>query len=298
MRNRGFHFAAAAYTMWGFFPIYWKLLKAVPALEILAHRVVWSLAFVLLVMLFRKRWDWLRPALHNKRILLTFLASGTLLSINWFTYIWGVNAGYIVETSLGYFINPLVNVLLGVIFLGERMRGWQWTAVSLAAIGVLYLTIMYGSLPWIALTLAFSFGTYGLLRKTAALESLEGLGLETTAMFFPALAYLIYLEIAGQGSFGHVDGMTTFLLALAGMITAVPLWLFALGARQVTLVTLGLLQYIAPTLQFLIGVFIYHEAFSRGQLIGFGLIWLALLLYSLESLLTARKKRRQLGFVN
>lgn len=292
MRNKGFHYAAAAYTLWGFFPIFWKALQAAPALEILAHRVVWSLGFVLLVMAFRKRWTWLRPALHNKRILLTFLATGTLLSINWFTYIWGVNAGYIVETSLGYFINPLINVLLGVIFLGERMRGWQWTAVSLAAIGVLYLTILYGSLPWIALTLAFSFGFYGLLRKTAALESLEGLGLETAVMFFPALAYLVYLELVGKGSFGHVDGTISLLLTLAGVITAVPLWLFAMGARQVTLVTLGLLQYIAPTLQFLIGVFIYDESFSRSQLIGFGLIWLALLLYSAEGLLTARRKRR------
>ncbi len=174
--------------------------------------------------------------------------------------------------------------------------GWQWTAVSLAAIGVIYLTIRYGSLPWIALTLAFSFGFYGLLRKTAPLEALEGLGLETAVMFFPALAYLIYLELAGKGSFGHASGMTSLLLMLAGVITAVPLWLFALGARRVTLVTLGLLQYIAPTIQFLIGVFIYGEPFSGGQMIGFGLIWLALLLYSTEGLLTARKKR-QLSYV-
>jgi chloramphenicol-sensitive protein RarD len=296
MRNKGFHYAAAAYTLWGFLPIFWKALHTVPALEILAHRMVWSLGFVLLVLAYKRRWAWLRPALHNKRTLLIFLATGVVLSLNWFTYIWAVNAGYIVETSLGYFINPLINVLLGVIFLGERMRGWQWTAVSLAAIGVIYLTIRYGSLPWIALTLAFSFGFYGLLRKTAPLEALEGLGLETAVMFFPALAYLIYLELAGKGSFGHVAGMTSFLLALAGVITAVPLWLFALGARRVTLVTLGLLQYIAPTIQFLIGVFIYGEPFSGGQMIGFGLIWLALLLYSTESLLTARKKR-QLSYV-
>lgn len=282
--------------MWGFFPLYWKVLHSVPALEILAHRMVWSLGFVLLVLAYKRRWSWLRPALRSKRTLLTFLATGTVLSLNWFVYIWGVNAGFIVETSLGYFINPLVNVLLGVFFLGERMRGGQWTAVSLAALGVIYLTILYGSLPWIALVLAFSFGLYGLLRKTAPLEALEGLGLETAIMFFPALAYLVYLEIAGSGSFGHVDWTTSLLLALAGVITAVPLWLFALGARRVTLVTLGLLQYIAPTLQFLIGVFVYHESFSRSQMVGFGLIWLALLMYSAEGLLNARKKR-QLSYI-
>ncbi|MCB9422152.1 MAG: EamA family transporter [Ardenticatenaceae bacterium] len=181
-------------------------------------------------------------------------------------------------------------------FPGERMRAGQWTAVSLAAVGVLYLTILYGSLPWIALTLAFSFGTYGLLRKTAPLEALEGLGLETAVMFIPALAYLIYLQVTGQAAFGHSGWTTSLMLAFAGVITAVPLWFFAIGARQVTLITLGLLQYIAPTLQFLIGVFVYHEPFSRTQMVGFGLIWLALLLYSAEGILTARKKR-QLGVV-
>ena len=292
MRNKGFHYAAAAYTLWGFLPIFWKSLQTVPALEILAHRMVWSLGVVLLLLAYKRRWDWLRPALHNKRTLLTFLATGTILSLNWLTYIWAVNAGYIVETSLGYFINPLINVLLGVIFLGERMRGWQWTAVTLAAVGVIYLTIRYGSLPWIALTLALTFGFYGLLRKTAPLEALEGLGLETAVMFFPALAFLIYLEVVKKGSFGHVEWTTSLLLASAGMITAVPLWLFALGARRITMVTLGLLQYIAPTIQFLIGVFIYDEPFSRGQMVGFSIIWLALMLYSIDGLLTARKKRQ------
>jgi chloramphenicol-sensitive protein RarD len=291
MKNRGFHYAAAAYTLWGFLPIFWKALHSVPALEILAHRMVWSLTFVLVVLTLKRRWTWLKPALHNRRILITFLATGALLSLNWFTYIWAVNAGYIVESSLGYFINPLVNVLLGVIFLGERMRGWQWTAVSLAAVGVLYLTFHYGSLPWIALTLAFSFGFYGLLRKTAPLEALEGLGMETAVMFVPAVSYLIYLELTGRAAFGHGSWTTTFLLLLAGVVTAVPLWLFALGARRVTLVTLGLLQYIAPTLQFLIGVFVYNEPFSRAQMLGFSIIWLALLLYSAESVVTARKRR-------
>ena len=291
MENRGFFHAVGAYTLWGFFPVYWKTLQTVPALEILAHRMVWSLVFVVLVLAYKRRWRWLQPVLHDGRTLLTFLATASLLALNWFTYIWAVNAGYIVETSLGYFINPLFNVLLGVLFLRERVRFWQWLAIGVAAAGVLYLTISYGALPWIALTLATTFGFYGLLRKTAALNALEGLSLEAAVLFLPALGYLLYLETTGRGSFGHVTGMMSGLLALAGVITAVPLWWFALGARHVTLVTLGLLQYIAPTIQFLLGVFVYDEPFSRAQMVGFGLIWLALLIYSTESVLVYRQTR-------
>ncbi len=292
MRNKGFLYAVGAYTLWGFFPIYWRWLVDVPAMEILAHRMTWSLVFVVAALTFKRRWDWLRPALKDRRTLLTFLVSAFFLAINWFTYIWAVNAGFIIETSLGYFINPLLNVLLGVLFLRERVRGWQWAAIALAGAGVLYLTFSYGKPPWIALTLAGSFGMYGLLRKTAVLDALEGLSLETALLFLPALGYLLYLQGTGQGSFGSVDGQTTILLALAGVATAVPLWLFALGARRVTLVTLGLLQYIAPTLQFLIGVFIFGELFGRAQMVGFGFIWLALLIYSADGILTARRQAR------
>jgi chloramphenicol-sensitive protein RarD len=295
MKDKGFLYALSAYTLWGFFPIYWKWLHDVPALEILAHRMAWSLVFVAFVLAYKRRWDWVRPALRDRRTLLTFLASAFFLAVNWFTYIWGVNAGFIIETSLGYFINPLFNVLLGVVFLRERARPWQWAAIGLAGAGVLYLTIQYGSLPWISLTLAASFGTYGFLRKTAVLPALEGLSLETALLFLPALGYLLYLEGTGQAAFGHVDGRTTLLLAGAGVATAVPLWLFALGARRVTLVTLGLLQYIAPTIQFLIGVFVYKEAFGAEQLMGFGFIWLALLIYSAESVVAARKRRVRNG---
>ncbi len=290
--NKGMLYAIAAYGIWGLFPLYWKTLQHVPALEILSHRMTWSLLFVLLLLVLRRRWDWLKTAVHTPRTILLFAASAALLSANWFVYIWGVNAGHIVETSLGYFINPLVSVLMGVLFLGERLRRWQWLAIGLAAAGVVYLTIQYGALPWISLTLATSFALYGLIRKTAPLGSLEGLSLETALMFFPALGYLVYLEAMGTAAFGHVDGMTSLLLGFAGVATAVPLLLFAAGARLIKLATIGILQYIAPTLQFLIGVLIYHEPFTVDRLVGFSLIWLALVIYSGENILFSRRQPR------
>ncbi len=290
--NKGMLYAIAAYGMWGLFPLYWKLLQHVPALEILSHRVTWSLGFVLLLLLLRRRWNWLKTAVRTPRTVLLFFTSATLLSINWFVYIWGVNAGFIVETSLGYFINPLVSVLMGVFFLSEQLRRWQWLAIALAAAGVVYLTIHYGALPWISLTLATSFALYGLIRKTAPLGSLEGLTLETALMFLPALGYLIYLEVLGTAAFGHVDGLTTVLLGFAGVATAVPLLCFAAGARLIKLATIGILQYIAPTLQFLIGVFIYDEPFTLDRLIGFSLIWLALIIYSGENIFFNRRQPR------
>jgi chloramphenicol-sensitive protein RarD len=290
--NKGILYAAGAYIMWGFFPLYWKALHGVPALEILGHRMAWSLVFVLAVLAWQRKWAWVGPALRDKQTVLRFFATATLLSVNWFVYIWGVNSGHVVETSLGYFINPLVNVLLGTIFLRERPRPIQWAAIALAAGGVLYLTVSYGALPWIALTLAFSFGLYGLLRKTAKLNSLEGLTLETGLLFPFAFAYLIYLEVTGQGAFGHAGTVTTSLLAFAGIATAIPLLLFAGGARRITMTTLGLLQYMAPTIQFSLGVFVYGEDLSPARLVGFAFIWTALLLYTGESALRARQTAR------
>jgi len=282
--NKGVLYAAGAYVLWGLLPIYWKALDDVPAGQILAHRIVWSLGFVALILTVRRNWGWLRGAVRQPRVLLTFLLSGSLLAGNWYTYIWGVNAGFIVETSLGYFINPLVNVLLGYLFLRERLRPAQWAALAVALAGVLYLTFSYGAFPWIALTLAFSFGTYGLLRKTAALNSAEGLFLETAMLSLPALGFLLLQESRGMGALGHTGTTTALLLVGAGVVTAIPLLLFAAGARRITLTTLGLLQYIAPTLQFLIGVLIYGEEFGPARMVGFGLIWLALILYTGESL--------------
>ncbi|MBP9502305.1 MAG: EamA family transporter RarD [Candidatus Promineofilum sp.] len=288
--NKGVIYAAISYVCWGLLPIYWKTLHEVPAGQILAHRIVWSLVFVGLVLAVRRHWGWLGGALHRPRVLLTFVLSGLLLGVNWFVYIWGVNAGFIVETSLGYFINPLVNVLLGYLILKEKLRGPQWLALSVALAGVLYLTFSYGAFPWIALTLAFTFGFYGLIRKTAALNSAEGLFLETAVLFLPALGFLLLQEMRGVGALAHSGITTNLLLMGAGVVTSVPLLLFASGARKITMTTLGLLQYIAPTLQFLIGVLIYHEEFGPSRVVGFGLIWLALILYSGEGLL---RKRRQ-----
>ena len=289
--KKGVLAGVAAYTLWGLLPVYWKALQTVPALEILVHRTVWSLVFVLILQAILRRWDWLRLVRQQPRMLRIFLGSTVLLSLNWLTYIWAVNAGHVVDASLGYFINPLVSVLLGMIFLGERLRPWQGVAVGLAAASVLYLTLGLGSLPWIALVLAGTFGFYGLLRKTAPLGSMEGLSVETALLSLPALAYLLALEATGQGSFGHAGATTSLLLAFTGVVTAVPLLLFAWAARNTTLATVGILQYIAPTFQFLLGLLVYHEPFSPARLLGFGGVWLALVIYTGEALMQERHRR-------
>jgi len=279
-----------AYTLWGFLPLYWKSVQAVPAFELLCHRMVWAFLFVALLLARRGQWEWLRQARKNPVTLITFLGTACILALNWFTYIWAVNTGHIVDASLGYFINPLFSVLLGVLFLGERLRRWQWIAIGLAASGVIFLTLGYGAFPWIALTLAITFGFYGLLRKTAPLGALEGLSLETAVLFLPALAYLVYLESVGAASFGHTGATIGILLALTGIATALPLLWFAYGTRRATLTTVGILQYIAPTLQFLLGVLVYGESFAKTRMIGFCVIWIALLIYSLEGVMEGRKR--------
>ncbi len=280
--NKGILYAAAAYTIWGFFPIYFKAINEISAFQVTAHRVVWSFLFLLLVVAWRRELGALRAAI-TWRVGLVYLAAGALLAVNWLTYVWAVGAGFVVESSLGYFINPLVSVVLGVVFLGEKLRRAQWLPVGLAACGVTYLTISHGSLPWIALVLAFSFGFYGLMKKIAPLGSLHGLALETAAIFVPAAGFLIFSEASGTGAFGHAGVVPSLLLALTGLVTAIPLLLFANGAKNVPLTTLGLLQYIAPTLQFLIGVLLYGEPLTLERLIGFGIIWVALAIFSAES---------------
>lgn len=288
--NKGMLYAIGAYTLWGFFPIYWKMLQDVPASEILGHRMVWSFLFVTAVLTFQRRWDWLKPVLKNRRVLALSVLTGFMLAVNWLVFLWAVNNGFIVESSLGYFINPLVSVVMGVLFLRERLRPVQWTAVAIAAAGVIYLTIGYGSPPWIALTLAGSFALYGLLRKTGALNSIQGLTMETAAMFPFAILYLLYLAVNQQDHFMQGGTLTTLLLALGGAVTAVPLILFAAGARRIPLSMVGILQYIAPTLQFLIGVFVYHEPFTTERLIGFSIIWFALFIYTVEGMVVYRKR--------
>ncbi len=286
--KKGVIYAFCAYLLWGLLPIYWKLIQEVSSYEIVFHRMIWSFVFCVLLVSVKHNWQWLNK-LRNLRTLVTFCVTATLIGINWLTYIWAVNSGFIVETSLGYFINPLVNVLFGVLFLKERLRIGQLTAILLAAAGVLYLTFHYGRFPWIALILALTFAIYGLLRKTAALGSLEGLAAESGIYFIPALALLIFMQVQGSGAFGHCGVIQSLLLMLTGLITALPLLLFAAGARKITMTSLGILQYIAPTLQFLIGVFIYHESFPASRFRGFLIIWIALVIYTLESLWSRRK---------
>lgn len=274
--------AALAYVIWGLFPLYFKQLTTIPALDVLLHRIVWSLAFLLAVLGARRQWAWLGKIAHQPKVLATFTLSALLLSANWLTYIWAVTHGHVVDASLGYFITPLVNVLLGYSVLHERLRPLQWGAVALAGAGVVWLAVQGGHLPWIALLLAVTFGGYGLMRKTATLGALEGLTLETLLLAPPALVLLGVAALHGDSSFPASSHLVSSLLVALGPVTAIPLLLFAAGARQIRLSTLGLLQYLAPSIQFLLGVWLFHEPFSRAQMVGFALIWLALGLYSVE----------------
>jgi len=285
--NKGILNGIAAYALWGFFPIYWKLLQDVPAPQLLGHRIGWSFLLLLAVIVITKQWDDFRSKL-NGRTFQIYLIAALLIGVNWLTYVWAVNAGFIVETSLGYFINPLLSVLMGVIFLRERLRAAQWIPVALAAIGVIYLTYAYGRLPWISLLLAFTFGFYGLTKKLAPLGSLYGLTLETGILFLPAVIYLGWAQADNGAAFLH-SGITADLLMIgAGLVTTVPLLMFASAAKQIPLTMLGILQYLAPTIQFLIGIFIYKEEFDQSRLIGFGIVWLALIIFWVESYLANR----------
>jgi chloramphenicol-sensitive protein RarD len=276
--------AALAFLCWGLFPLYFHSIDEVPPLQILAHRMIWSLLFLLVVLTVRRQWGWLRLA-RQPRVLGCFIASACLLSINWLIYIWAVNNGHVIESSLGYFINPLVNIMFGYVLLKERLRRAQWLAIAVAALGVAWLTWQAGTVPWIALALAASFGGYGLMRKTAPLGALEGLSFETMVLFPLAAAYVSWLTVHGQNAFINTpSNVTRALLLAAGPITAIPLLLFASGARQIPLSVLGLLQYLSPTLQFLLGVWLFHEAFTAERLVGFVLIWSALALFAMEGL--------------
>jgi chloramphenicol-sensitive protein RarD len=288
--NPGILYAASAFILWGIFPLYFHAIREVPPLEILGHRMLWSLAFLAIVLTVRQQWKWLPRVARQPRVLGAFIASALLLSSNWFVYIWSVNNGHVLDASLGYFINPLINVMLGMLVLKETLRRGQWIAIGVAACGVAWLTWSAGELPWIALVLGMSFACYGLLRKTAALAALEGLSLETMLLFPLALAYVAWLTVQGQNTFINTDtGATRWLLAAAGPLTAIPLLLFATGARKISMSALGLLQYISPTLQALLGVWVFHEAFPTERLIGFVIIWTALVLYVAEGLWVSKR---------
>jgi chloramphenicol-sensitive protein RarD len=292
--NVGMLYALAAFAIWGSFPIYFKALQQIPPLEILLHRMVWSLVFLLLVLTLREQWQWLRTTFRQPKVLAGFTASALLLSANWFIYIWAVNHDRVVDASLGYFINPLVNVLLGYFILSERLRPLQWLAIAIAAAGVAWLTWQSGHPPWIGLSLGLTFGIYGLLRKTAALGPLEGLSLETLLLFPLAAVALSTLMINQQSHFAETTQLTKWLMIAAGPITAVPLLMFAAGARRIPMATLGVLQYITPSLQLLIGVWLYHEPFSA-RLPGFAAIWVALAVYSIEGLWQTYRRQPTTG---
>jgi len=295
----GILYALLAYIIWGLLPLYIKSLPGIAPLEILLHRMVWSLVFLGLILTWRHQWAWLGRVLRDRRLLLSFGASAALLCANWFLYIWAVSANRVVDASLGYFINPLFSVLLGVVFLHERPRLVQWLSIAVAAAGVAWLTVAAGQLPWIALGLAASFGGYGLLRKTGALGALEGLSLETLLLFPLAAAALAWLFATGQDSFTHAAPGTQWLLLLAGPVTAVPLLFFAAGARRIPLSLLGLLQYTGPTLQLLLGVWLWNEPFPAQKQVGYALIWLSLALYAAEGLwMNTRQKPAIIQSIN
>jgi chloramphenicol-sensitive protein RarD len=287
--RRGLLFGLAAYSLWGLFPLYWPLLEPAGAVEILGHRIFWSVLVMLLLVAVVRRSTQLRDIARDRRTRLLLVAAALIITLNWGTYIWGVNNGHVVETSLGYFINPLVTVLMGVLILGERLRALQWAAMAVATLAVVILTVDYGRPPWVALVLAFSFGTYGLLKKFANAGAIESLTLETMVLAPFALGFLLVLSARDESHFTGYGADHVLLLVGTGVITAVPLICFGAAATRVTMTTLGLLQYLAPTLQFAIGVALLHEGMTGARWVGFGLVWLALAAFTFESIAQHRR---------
>lgn len=285
---------ALAYVLWGAFPLYWPLLEPAGAVEILAHRIVWSALTMVLIVALWRRTPALKAVLRDRRTMAILTAAAVVISVNWGTYIWGVNNERVVETSLGYFINPLVTVLMGVVILGERLRRLQWFALGIALLAVVVLTLDYGRVPWVALVLAFSFGSYGLAKKQAGAGPVESLTVETLVLAPIAAAYLMWLVATGQSNFGSHGVGHAALLTTTGIVTAIPLILFGAAAIRVSMVSLGLLQYLAPVIQFALGVFLFHEDMPTGRWIGFGLVWVALAIFTVEAL---NHHRRQLSLV-
>jgi chloramphenicol-sensitive protein RarD len=288
--RRGYLYGVTAYTIWGFFPLYIKVLRPAGPVEILAHRVVWSVTFIALLLTVLRNWRFLRGLAARPRSLAGITLAAALIAVNWGMYIFGVNSDRVVETALGYFITPLLMVLLGVAVLGERLRPAQWAAVGVGGIAVAVLTVDYGRLPYIALSLALSFGAYSLVKKRLALPAAEGLFVESAVLALPALAYLGALAARGDGTFGTESAGHTALLVIAGAATAIPLLLFAGAANRVPLSAVGIMQYIAPILQLGCGVLIFHEPMPPARLTGFALVWLALAIFTADGLRAARKR--------
>ncbi|MCF3183357.1 EamA family transporter RarD [Streptomyces polychromogenes] len=294
-QRTGLLYGFGAYGMWGLVPLFWPLLMPSGAIEILAHRMVWSLAVVAVALLALRRWRWIGELVRRPRKLgLTALAA-SVISVNWGLYIWSVNNGHVVEASLGYFINPLVTIALGVLVLGERLRRAQWAAVAVGLAAVVVLAVGYGRPPWISLALACSFAVYGLIKKKLAMGGLESLTAETALLFLPALGYLLWLGVEGRSTFTSQGLGHSALLASTGLVTAIPLICFGAAAIRVPLSTLGLLQYLAPVFQFTLGVLYFHEAMPPERWAGFGLVWVALVVLTWDALRTSRRSRARLA---
>ncbi|MDT0275833.1 EamA family transporter RarD [Blastococcus goldschmidtiae] len=292
-RRLGVVSGLAAYSMWGLFPLYFPLLEPAGGVEIVAHRVVWSLLFIALLLTAVRRWGHVRAAVADRRTVLVLTGAALLIATNWLIFVYGVNSGHVVETSLGYFINPLVSVLLGVVVFGERLRRLQWVAVAIAAVAVAVLTVDYGRPPWIALGLAASFGLYGLMKKLVRVEAAPGLLVETALVTVPAIALLTVLHADGTGTFGNAGTGHALLLVSSGIATAVPLLLFAAAARRIPLSTVGLLQYLTPLMQLSVGVFVYGEPMPPARLAGFAIVWVALAVFTADTLRHARAGTRR-----
>jgi chloramphenicol-sensitive protein RarD len=292
-QRAGLLYGIGAYGMWGLVPLFWPLLKPSGAMEILAHRMVWSLAIVGIALLALRRWGWIRELAREPRKLGLIALAAAVITVNWGLYIWSVNSGHVVEASLGYFINPLVTIAMGVLLLKERLRPAQWAAVGIGLAAVLVLAIGYGQPPWISLTLAFSFATYGLVKKKVNIGGLESLAAETAVQFLPAMAFLVWLGADGSATFGPHGAGHAALLAATGLVTAVPLVCFGAAAIRVPLSTLGLLQYLAPVFQFLLGILYFHEAMPAERWAGFALVWLALTCLTWDALRTARRNKTE-----
>lgn len=290
----GLLYGFAAYGLWGVLPLYWHLLKSTGAAEVLAHRMVWSLPTALLLLVVLRRWSWIRPLLRQpKRLALVALAA-TAISLNWGLFIWSVSVGRVLESSLGYFINPLVSIAFGVLLLRERLRPAQWVAVGIGASAVAVLGVAYGQVPWLSITLALSFATYGLIKKRVLLDGVDGFSAESAVQFLPALGFLIYLGLNSEGSFTSDGVGHALLLALAGLVTAVPLIFFGSAAVRLPLSTIGLLQYLAPALMFLLGLLAFHEEMPPERWAGFILVWTALTVLTWDALRTRRRGREEL----
>ncbi|MDD2458925.1 MAG: EamA family transporter RarD [Eubacteriales bacterium] len=293
-KSIGIATAIAAYTLWGFLPVYWKVLGEVPALEVLSHRIIWSLVFVTLIIAWGRQWDKIRPIIAEPHQMRLIILAAVMIALNWGLFIWAVQSNHLLDSSLGYYINPLIAVLLGVVVFKEKLNPWQKLAIASATIGVLILVIKAGRFPWLSFALALTFGTYGAVKKAVKASPLVGLALETAVLAPLALVFILTRQASGQGALGASNLLVTLFLLGAGVATAIPLILFAFSAKRIPLSTLGITQYIAPTLMFLFGVFVYHEPFQLVNGISFGFIWLAVVIYSLsQTRVLSRKEANQ-----